>query len=159
MAMDMSEIRSTLNDLIETCKDGEEGFRSSAEKLKDTEMRQLFLTYARQRTQFAGDLQAEVTRIGGEAQKSGSTVGAIHRGWLGLKSALAGDNDLSILEEAERGEDSAVKNYREALNKDLPSDIRSIIDRQYREVQQTHNHVRSLRDSSERKTMPMSGLV
>jgi uncharacterized protein (TIGR02284 family) len=159
MAIDMNDIRSALNDLIETCKDGDEGFRTSAEKLQDPEIRTLFLTYSRQRAVFAGELQAEVSRIGGEPAKSGSTAGALHRGWMGLKSAVTGNDDHAILEEAERGEDAAVKNYREALGKDLPNDIRDIVERQYREILQTHNSVRSLRDSLKDIETPVVGVV
>jgi len=159
MANDMDDVRSTLNGLIETCKDSDEGFRTSAEKLKDQEIRTLFLTYSRQRATFAAELQTEVSRIGGEPATSGSTVGALHRGWIGLKSAVTGADDHAILEEAERGEDVAVKAYRDALAKDLPSDLRTVIETQYREVQQTHNTVRSLRDSVRGVETPMSGLV
>src|SRR5580698_6645401 len=103
MANDLSEIRSTLNELIETCKDSQEGFHSAAEKLKDPEIHSLFLRLYLQRAEFSGDLQAEVTRLGGEPATSGSTLGAIHRGWIGLKTAIAEDTDLAILDEAERG--------------------------------------------------------
>jgi uncharacterized protein (TIGR02284 family) len=152
MKIDASEVRSILNDLIETCKDGDEGFRTAAEKLKDPAIRSQFLQFARQRAQFAGDLQAEVTRLGGEPATSGSTTGAIHRGWIGLKSALTGDNDHAILEEAERGEDAAVKNYRDALAKALPADIEAIVDRQLKEIVQTHNTVKTLRDRGQTMT-------
>jgi uncharacterized protein (TIGR02284 family) len=152
MKIDASEVRSILNDLIETCKDGDEGFRSAAEKLKDPGIRSQFLQFALQRAQFAGELQAEVTRMGSEPAKSGSTTGALHRGWIGLKSALTGDNDHSILEEAERGEDTAVKNYRDALAKNLPGDIEAIVQRQFKQIQQTHNPVRPVRDRGQ--TMP-----
>ena len=147
-----SDVRSTLNDLIETCKDGDEGFRAAAEKVKDATIKSDFLKYSRQRAGFAGELQAEVTRIGGEPAKSGSTAGAIHRGWIGLKSAVTGDSDHGILEEAERGEDAAVKNYRDALNKKLPGDIEAIVSRQLREVQQTHNAVKAVRDRGQTMT-------
>jgi uncharacterized protein (TIGR02284 family) len=160
MAKDMSEVRSTLNSLIETCKDSEEGFRSAAEKLKDQQIHTLFLKFSLQRAKFAGELQMEVTGIGGEPAKSGSTVGAMHRGWIGLKSAITGDSDHAILEEAERGEDAAVKNYREALGVGLPSDLQSTVSRQFNEIQQTHNAVRDLRDGSRTSTSaPGAGLV
>jgi uncharacterized protein (TIGR02284 family) len=152
MANDTSDIRSTLNDLIETCKDGEAGFRTSAEKLRDPQTRQLFESYANQRANFARDLQGLVVKFGGDAETSGSTTGALHRGWLNLKAAIAGNDDQAILEEAERGEDTAVKNYRDAMAKDFPSDIRAVIERQYGEVQQTHNNVRALRDSAKTTT-------
>jgi uncharacterized protein (TIGR02284 family) len=148
MANDTSDIRSTLNDLIETLKDGEEGFRSSAEKLTSPEIRAQFQSLANQRASFARELQCEVTAIGGEPASSGSTAGAIHRGWIGLKAALTGADDHAVLAEAERGEDSTVKNYRDALAKDLPSDIRDVIDRQFRQVTIAHNQVRALRDGT-----------
>jgi uncharacterized protein (TIGR02284 family) len=152
MAIDTNDIRSTLNGLIETCKDGEAGFRTSAEELRDPQTRQLFESYANQRANFARDLQGLVVKTGGDAETSGSTAGALHRGWLNIKAAIAGDEDKAILEEAERGEDTAVKNYRDALAKDLPSGIRAAIERQYQDVQQTHNSVRALRDSAKTTT-------
>src|SRR5258708_20829050 len=135
MANDMSEIRSILNGLIETCKDSQEGFHGAAQKLKDPEIHTVFLRFYLQRAEFAGELQAEVTRLGGEPATSGSTFGAIHRGWIGLKAALAADTDHAIVEEAERGEEAAVKNYIEALRKDLPSDLHVIVSRQHHQVQ------------------------
>lgn len=148
MANDTNDIRSTLNGLIETLKDGEEGFRTSAEKLQSSSIRGEFQEFAGQRGRFASELQTEVASIGGEAATSGSTSGAVHRGWIGLKAALTGNDDHAILAEAERGEDSAVKSYRDALSKDLPSDIRSVIDRQYRDIQDVHMRVRALRDTT-----------
>ena len=146
MRMDADEVRSTLNDLIETCKDGDEGFRNAAEKLKDSSIRSQFLQFAQQRARFAGELQAEVTRMGGEPAKTGSTSGAMHRGWIGLKSAITGDNDHAILEEAERGEDAAVKAYRDILAKQLPGDLQNIVSTQLREIQVAHNAVKAMRD-------------
>ena len=62
---DNDKVISTLNNLIETCKDGQDGFRQAAEGVKHTELKTLFLTYAQQRAQFAGELQSEVHRLGG----------------------------------------------------------------------------------------------
>ena len=53
-----------------------------------------------------------------------------------------------ILEEAERGEDVAVKAYKDALAQDLPSDLQSTVRLQYEQVQQAHNQVRALRDQT-----------
>jgi uncharacterized protein (TIGR02284 family) len=94
-----------------------------------------------------------VARLGGKPETSGSASGAMHRGWIGLKAALTGNDDRAILEEAERGEDNAVKNYRDALSKDLPTDIRNIVERQYRQVQERHNEVRAIRDAARTGTV------
>ncbi|HPL93431.1 MAG TPA: PA2169 family four-helix-bundle protein [bacterium] len=48
-----------------------------------------------------------------------------------------------ILAECERGEDVAVSNYQDALKQDLPQDIRTLLDTQYRQVQDAHDRVRT----------------
>ncbi len=144
MALDMKEMRSTLNGLIETCKDGEEGFRSAAENVKSADVRQLFQKFSSQRAQFASELQTAVSKIGGDAESGGSVAGAAHRGWLNLKSAITGEKDSAVISECERGEDAAKEAYSKAIAKDLPSDIQAIVQRQYREVVQAHNQVRAL---------------
>jgi uncharacterized protein (TIGR02284 family) len=148
MAIDIDQIRSTLNGLIETLKDGEEGFRTSSEKIRDASIEAEFRFFAAQRTRFATELQSEVSRLGGKPQTSGSTSGALHRGWIDLVAAFTGNDDYEVLAEAERGEDAAVKNYRDALSKDLPSDIRALIENQYRDIVAVHTTVRTARDAA-----------
>jgi hypothetical protein len=50
--------------------------------------------------------------------------------------------------EAERGEDWTLKAYRTALGTTLPPEIASIIQKQFEEVQEAHNRIKSLRDST-----------
>ena len=137
---------STLNSLIETCKDGDLGFRTAAEGLRSPETKALFLEYARQRASMAADLQAEVRSLGGDPEKSGSMSGSLHRGWLDIKAAITGKDDHAILAEAERGEDVAKAAYESALKATLPSTAQTLVQRQAGMVRQAHDHVRALRD-------------
>lgn len=148
MGMNQSDTISILNSLIETLKDGQYGFKVAAEDVKNSELKELFNRYALQRSQFAGELQNEAIRLGEkEPEETSSTAGVLHRGWINLKSALAGGDEHAILSECERGEDSAVSEYQEALEKELPQNIREIVERQYREVKQAHDAVRDQRDA------------
>src|SRR5262245_13417243 len=115
MAIDKDDVISTLNGLIETCKDGQEGFKTAAEGVGDTSLKKLFYEYSQQRAQFVGELQSEVRNLGGDPEKSGSMAAALHRGWIDIKAAVTGKDDHAILAECERGEDSAVNAYQEAL--------------------------------------------
>ncbi|HWQ34709.1 MAG TPA: PA2169 family four-helix-bundle protein [Blastocatellia bacterium] len=146
MAVSNSDVISTLNNLIETCRDGQNGFQSAAEGVADPQIRSLFEQYSQQRAQFVGELQSEVRRLGGDPQNTGSVAAALHRGWMNIKSAVTGKDEHNILEEAERGEDSAVRNYEDALNQNLPPEVLSIVQRQFAAVREAHNRVRSLRD-------------
>jgi uncharacterized protein (TIGR02284 family) len=139
---------STLNDLIETCRDGEQGFRDAAEHVERQDLRSIFNEYSRQRSQFASELQTLVSRIGGDPEHRGSVAASLHRGWINLKSALTGRDDHAILAECERGEDSAVHNYQDALAHDLPSDVRASVEEQYRQILEAHNRVKALRNES-----------
>ncbi len=140
------EIISVLNDLIETCKDGENGFRQAAEDTKNPDLRAFFTRRAGDCGHSAMQLQQQVASLGGQPEESGTAAGAMHRGWLSLKAAVAGRTDLAILEECERGEDVAKSRYQEALRTNLPPAILSMVQLQYEGVVRNHDQVRDLRN-------------
>lgn len=148
---DASDVASTLNGLIETLRDGEQGFRTAADGVEDPELKRLFLSLSAQRGEFAGQLEPELLRLGKEPSEHGHIAGALHRGWINLKAAVTGKDEGAIVSEAERGEDIAVKNYREALQKGLPATLQLIVERQYVQIQDAHDHVRSLERAHNRK--------
>ncbi len=140
---------STLNNLIETLKDGQEGFRAASEDVANSGLKSLFSKYSLQRARFAGELQELAHSLGeSDPADGGSVAGAVHRGWLNLKAALMSKDEHAVLAECERGEDVAVAAYRKALEQaDLPANVRSVIERQAADVKAAHDHVRNLRDS------------
>jgi len=144
------EIISTINGLIETLKDGQRGFKEAAEAVEDLQLKTLFNEYSLQRSRFAGELQSEAIRLGeSKPEDSGSVSGAMHRAWIDLKSAVTSGDDHAILAECERGEDSAMKEYRDAMEKEeLSSPIRQIVSRQFTEVQNAHDRIKQLRDAT-----------
>ena len=146
------EIISTINDLIETLKDGQKGFREASEAVKDSQLKTLFNEYSLQRSKFAGELQNEAITLGEhDPQDSSSTAGAMHRAWINLKSAITSQDDHAILAECERGEDSAVNEYTKAMEaEELSAPIREAISRQYTDVKGAHDRVRELRDAAKK---------
>lgn len=144
--MTHDEIISTLNDLIETSKDGEYGFRTCAEDVKDMELKQVFTAAAQRCAEGANELQEQVRLLGGDPDKHSSVAGTLHRAWVDIKAAITGKDEQGVLEECERGEDVAKQTYEEALAKGLPDNIRSIVQRQYLGVVENHDRVRDLRN-------------
>ncbi|SDP74364.1 conserved hypothetical protein [Ralstonia sp. 25mfcol4.1] len=138
---------SVLNDLIEVSRDGEEGFRKAAEDAKNPELKTLFSSRATEIGAAVRELQAQVAALGGKPEDHGSVAGALHRGWLSLRTAVTDRTDLAILEETEKGEDVAKKKYADALQEsDLSFDIRALIERQYQGVLRNHDLIRDLRN-------------
>jgi uncharacterized protein (TIGR02284 family) len=149
--MDRDDVVSTLNGLIETCKDGANGFRTAADGVEDASLKRLFSSFAEQRAQFAVELERVVTSLGGDPADTGHIAGAVHRGWINLKAAITGKDDGAVISEAERGEDFAKERYQAALEKTLPADVRAAVERQYMQVKEAHDHVRSLERTYSRK--------
>jgi uncharacterized protein (TIGR02284 family) len=143
------EIVSTLNGLIETCRDGQEGFKEAAEGVKRSDLKSVFYEYSQQRAGYVGDLQSLVQTLGGDPENTGSFAGTLHRGWINIKSAVTGQDDEAILNEAERGEDSAKNAYKDALALALPDYIRQTVEKQYAGVQEAHDRVKALRDAAD----------
>jgi uncharacterized protein (TIGR02284 family) len=145
--MTNDNVISTLNNLIETCKDGQQGFKDAAEGVEKSDLKSFFYEMGQQRSQFVGELQSLVRELGGDPENSGSMAGAIHRGWINIKAAITGKDETAILNEAERGEDSAKAAYKSALEEGLPANILQVVQNQYTAVQASHDRVKSLRDS------------
>lgn len=134
-----------LNELIETCKDGEQGFQSCARHAESDELKSLFATRAADCSQAASELQTQVIQCGGRPASHGTASGALHRGWVALRSSVSRYDDVAMLEECERGEDIALDRYREALEEPLPPDVRSMVERQFHGVQRNHDQIKALR--------------
>jgi len=145
--MDRDDVIGTLNDLIETCKDGEEGFRTCAEGVKNPMLKTFFEEKAERCALAARQLSAKVREFGGDPEKGSSTSGMLHRFWVNIRSTISRMDDHAILAECERGEDSAKDAYEEALTHDLPADVRVMVAKQYREVRDNHDHVKDMRNA------------
>ena len=139
-----------LEKLIETCRDGQNGYRDAADHVKNPETKAWFNQQSLERSQFAGELENCVQRLGkSDPERKGSVSAALHRGWFDLKEKITG-SDESVLNEVERGEDNAKANYQKAIEENLPADIREIVQQQAKRVFAAHDRVKMLRDQANR---------
>jgi uncharacterized protein (TIGR02284 family) len=143
---DRDDAADVLKDLVECCKDGEYGFRECAEQAKREDLKTMFLQRADDCRRGAQELNQLVSQLGGKAEDGGSAMGAMHRGWVSIKSKLTSYDDKAVLEECERGEDNAKARYTKALQKNLPANVRSVVEKQLQGVQRNHDQVKMLRD-------------
>lgn len=148
--MAANETLDVLNNLIETCRDGQEGYRQAAQHTQSPDLKDFFNHKSLERAQFAGELEAEAERLGeSDPDRGPSMANKLHRAWMNLKEKL-GAGDASILESLESGEDHAKKRYEEALRSSLPSDVHAIVETQAQAVFAAHDRVRALRDAYKR---------
>ena len=148
MAVNREEIIECLNDLIETCRDGENGFQTAADHVKDSSLKSFFNERSIQRSQFASELEAEVRQLRGTPAQRGTVSGAFHRGWMNIKSIVTGRSDEAIIAECERGEDAAVENYQRVLKQNLPPNVLPVVKHQFTEIKRSHDRIRELKKAA-----------
>src|SRR5437763_1832810 len=105
MALNREELLECLNHLIQTCRDGENGFQTAADHVKDHDLKSLFKEYSVQRAQFASELESEVRQLGGTPAEYGSVSATFHRGWINIKSIVTGDDAIAAA--CVRGDEAA----------------------------------------------------
>ncbi len=142
------EVADVLNDLLENARDGEYGFRASAEAVESASLKQVFNARADGCRDAAAELVPLIVAYGGEPAEGGTTTGALHRGWVQVKGAVGANSEGSILDEAERGEDASLARYRKALKQQLPADVRSVVQQQMQGAQRNHDEIKALRDAA-----------
>jgi len=147
----VSDDAKAAKELVETLKDGEKGYASAAEKLRDSDRPEWATTMERLSQQRAGFWREIVDmghEYGDDVDESGSVAAALHRGWLSLKDAVSGDDPDAVLSAAETGEDHAVSEYEDALKQDLSAGFREVVVRQQADVLAARTELKALKSAS-----------
>jgi uncharacterized protein (TIGR02284 family) len=145
-----SDTLEKLQDLIRINIDSYEGFKTAAEAVKDQKLATLFSDYAQQRVRFSQELQQQVKFNYEEPAESETWQGKVHRWWLDLRAKISGGDGYAVLAEVERGEDRIKAVYEEVIQQTQGHPINALLVSQQREVQQSHDYVRDLRDAAKR---------
>ena len=157
--MDENNAISVLEDLIETCKDGQKGYQDAAQHVKRTDLKTYFNEQSLERSRFAGELEAELMRLGKPDKKVfGIGGGTLHRAWIDTKVALGG-GDKTILESVEAGEDRAKEAYQKAVTGDLPENIAQVVRRQAASVERAHDKVKHAARFGESRSVDLRQFV
>jgi uncharacterized protein (TIGR02284 family) len=141
------EVEETLRSVIQSLIDGQEGFQTIGEHLKDESLRRYFAAESLKRAEFRGEIEQILHQDGvHDVKEKGTVGGAVQRTWGDIKAHLGG-GDHTLLETAEAGEDSAKKAFQQALEKELPLPVKQLLTTQYAHIQTSHDYVKAARDS------------
>lgn len=144
--MDTSHDTTVLNTLIATTLDSVKGYREAAEHSEDAAHRQFFSEMSEERSRVAADLQQQVRVSGGDPETEGSTAGAVHRGWMDLKSAVTGRNEKAIVNEVERGEDYIKAKFEAAVQDDkLSAPARGAVEQCFGSIRKGHDRASAMK--------------
>lgn len=114
-----TEIVEELNDILAKCYDAEKGYKEAAVAANNVALKAMFEEYAKQRYDFGHQIKSEIKALGGKVNKGGTIAGAVHRAWMDFRASITDNDEPAILNEAIRGENNALDNYRDAME-DIP---------------------------------------
>src|SRR5256885_6215084 len=141
---------STLNSLIATTIDSITGYEDSATNIDNERLRETFRQRANERQKVVEDLRAQVRRLGGEPEESGSFLGKAHQRFEDLKAAITGRDEKAIINEVERGEDHLKTKFESALNDGhLSPDVREAVPPRHQTVRAGHDQMSHLKHGME----------
>lgn len=136
-AMSGQELLDTLSELIGACETEALRFHAYADVVDSVDLCCLCTRRAVECLQAAHDLEAELQRLGGDAAPQPEE----QRGWTAIRGALSQYRDHGLSCEGADNHDAALGCYRRALGRDLPPDVRQVLERQSRRLQGTHDQM------------------
>lgn len=143
-------IKKDLNNVLNICKDGAEGYNKAAEAIEDSETSTVFRRLSQQRKLFAEDLKNDVRDLGFELNDSGTVPGFFHRNWMDIKSKLTGHDPSKIIDTAKTGEHKALETYDDAINNEkMPEYIKEKLKGQREMIRGAINQLESFKITSE----------
>ncbi len=141
------DVGNKLNDLLEKTYDAEKGFKKAAENVEHAGLKNYFNHKSQERYDFGHELKNEIKAFGQEVDKGESTTGTAHRTWMDIKALFSSDNKESMLEEAIRGEESAVEEYNDILSEtNLPNSTQALLMQQKNKIMDGLSSIRKLED-------------
>jgi uncharacterized protein (TIGR02284 family) len=147
MDLPQQTIINRLNALAQVVRDGEAGYRNAADGVRDEQLRLAFAACAEERHAMLDDLCSAIRDNGGEPNLDAPVTAAMYRGWFNVDESLSPDDPYAMLIECEVGEDLTRKRLSEALEQEMPSEIKPVIERQIQRARLTHDRIRGLREA------------
>lgn len=140
---------NVLNDLIEVTLDSVKGYEDAAGQARSETLKSMFTRRAAERRTVVNELQQMVRARGGSPEDDSSILSKAHRMFLNLKNTVAGQDDKTVIEEVERGEDHLKDRWERALdNRDLPADLHAALSRFFQSVKAGHDEVSAMKHAT-----------
>lgn len=136
-----------LNGLIESSRNGHDGYMEVANGINSAAYKTMFAEYALQRRRFAAQLANAVTELGGDPDEDGMADA-----WKDIRGVVMGGDHGAIFAAIERAEDSTVNAYEKAMEYEgMPSHIHAIVDEQCTHIIHAYDRIHALRDAYQKQ--------
>jgi uncharacterized protein (TIGR02284 family) len=140
------KVVSTLKELALFIEDGNRGYKKAADETGNTALKSFCLSQSEQRQSFLNELNSIITLHGGKPEHSGTVKGALYRQFMDVKAGITGSDDVSVINSCIFGEEWAIRAVHDALDNDLPADVRSVVEKQHSVCHSALNQLKAMKD-------------
>ncbi len=133
------EVASVLNHLIKADRDVCEEFKIASRDARSISVQRALTEFARGSRSRVRELQTVVSGLGESAAMEGTLGSWLHRGWTNFRNRFSRQSEHAILEYCMTYLESAIDNYLDALDQDLPNVVRTIVEREFADMRAAHD--------------------
>jgi uncharacterized protein (TIGR02284 family) len=135
----------SLQHLIAVCEDGVRAFEHAVVEVENRKLKGLFRELAISRKFAAVELRKLLRSLGGKTSESGTLTGSALRLYTQIKTAVADNDSVAILEELERSERRALEAFEDAAEREESGDFHDAIRALATEINHTLESLTALR--------------
>ena len=128
------ETARQLDALLTALQDARHNFAEASSKIGSPQLAAMLEEYANDCTRALHALQKSAQSLGEPSAVASSLGGAVRKGWIKLKAALAADAELAALEEAEHEHQRVVAAFEQVLGGDPPPPVREEVEREQQRI-------------------------
>ncbi|MBC7913160.1 MAG: PA2169 family four-helix-bundle protein [Pyrinomonadaceae bacterium] len=140
------DLISGIKYLLHIANDGKEGYKTAADDADSAELKALFTTYSIQRSEFEMELKSLLRQLGADSDnESGGPLGAIHRVWMDITTAITGNDNHAILDACITGEKAALEAYGKILTEpSLSQEMRELLQSHHSDISESLKNIENL---------------
>lgn len=113
--MNNQKVINKLNHLLNRSYDAEKGYTEAANHISSASLNRWMQENGLQRYRFGHELKTEIKSLGGTPNKGTTLMGEMHQLWMDFKSKLTDNDEIGMLNEAIRGEETALEDYESTI--------------------------------------------
>lgn len=133
---------TVLDDAVEALVNGVRGYQSVAERAEDAAVRDTFSQLGQARKQALDEVVKAAAGARVEVDVNGTAPGALHRAWIAVEGAVAGDQ--ALIESAQTGESHAASELDRVLAEALPEEVAEALRQALADVESARNTLEKL---------------
>lgn len=114
--MENKDLVDSLNKLLTRNYDAEKGYELLADKIEREELKGFFKHAYKERFNFGHEIKDIIKDYGATPDKGTSLIADAHRALINVRDLLTGEDKEAVIDEAIRGENFAIDDYKEALD-------------------------------------------